>query len=116
MSTSLGTRYSFSHTFLNSSGTATDPTTAVKFYMREHADGTELEWTYNASPVSGTHYPTGMQPITKSGTGVYALAYDTRKPERVTGLWVGTGTVFDSKQQTLFVRHVESATIDPPSS
>jgi hypothetical protein len=115
MSIALGTRYSFTHTFLNSSGTATDPTT-VKFYLREQVDGSEYEWTYNASPVSGTHYPVGMQPVTKSGTGIYAVAYDAKKPERVTGMFVGTGVVYDSEQTTLFVRHAEIATLDPPSS
>jgi hypothetical protein len=116
MSIALGNRHSFvSPTFATSAGTATDPT-VVKFYLREHVDGTELEWTYNASPVSGTHYPVGMQPITRTSAGLYAVAYDSRKPERVTGFWVGTGTVYDALQETLFVRHSELAILDPPSS
>jgi hypothetical protein len=117
MSIALGNRHTFtSPTFQTSAGTATDPTTATKFYLREHVDGTELEWTYNASPTAGTHYPVGMQPIVRVSAGLYTLAYDTRKPERVTGFWVGTGTVYDALQETLFVRHSELAILDPPSS
>jgi hypothetical protein len=59
MSISLGTRYTFTKVFLNDAGTATDPTT-VKFYLREHIDGTELEWTYNARlghALPGRHEP-----------------------------------------------------------
>lgn len=114
-SIALGGRHTFSHTFTNSSGTATDPT-AIKFYLREEIDGTEFEWTYNASPVSGTHYPAGMQPIVRASAGVYTVAYDTRKPERVTGFYVGTGVVYDAAAYPLFVRHVDLAIIDPPSS
>lgn len=113
MSIALGTRYTFTHVFFDD-GSAADPS-VVKFYLREHVDGTELEWTYDESAVEGTHYPTGMEPIVKNGTGDYELAYDSRKPERVTGFWVGTGVVFDSAQTTLFVRHAEIAAIDPPS-
>lgn len=116
MSVSLGNRYTFtSPTFATSAGTATDPT-VVKFYLREEVDGTELEWTYNASPTSGTHYPVGMQPIVRVSAGLFTVAYDTRKPERVTGFFVGTGTVYGATQLTLFVRHVEFALVDPPSS
>lgn len=115
MSVSLGTRYTFEKVFLNAAGAAADPT-AVKFYLCEHVDGTELEWTYSAVAVAGTHYPVGMQPMAKTATGDYSVPYDARKPERVTGMWVGSGTVVDSEQQTLFVRHSEIASIDPPSS
>lgn len=110
----LGNRHTFSHTFTNSSGTATDPTTAIKFYLREEVDGTELEWTHNASPTEGTHYPTGMQPIVRASQGVYTVAYDSRKPERVTGFYVGTGTVFDAALYTLFVRHSPIEFLDDP--
>lgn len=116
MSASLGNRYTFSApTFTTANGTATDPTT-VKFYLREEIDGTELEWTYNASPVAGTHYPVGMQPIVRVSAGLFTVAYDTRKPERVTGLFVGTGVVYGATQLTLFVRHVELSLLDPPST
>ncbi len=116
MSVALGTRYVFGpHTFRNAAGTATDPTT-IKFFMREEVDGTELEWTYNAAAVEGTHYPVGMQPIVKNGTGIYQLSYDARKPERVSGALVGTGTVVESVPFTLFVRHSDIETLDDPSS
>ncbi|MES2211304.1 MAG: hypothetical protein V4515_14170 [Chloroflexota bacterium] len=114
MSIALGTRYTFTKVFLVGS-TPTDPT-VVRFLLREHVDGTELEWTYNAAPVSGTHYPVGMNPVVKNGTGDYSVAYDSRKPERVTGFFVGTGVVFDATATTLFVRHAEIAAIDAPSS
>lgn len=114
MSIALGDRYTFScPTFATAAGTATDPTT-VKFYLREEIDGTELEWTYNAAPTAGTHYPVGMQPIVRASAGVFSVAYDSRKPERVTGLFVGTGTVYGSTQLTLFVRHVEIGFLDSP--
>lgn len=114
MSIALGTRYTFTKVFLVGS-TATDPT-VVRFLLREHVDETELEWTYNAVPVAGTHYPVGMQPIVRASAGSYSVAYDSRKPERVTGFFVGTGVVYDATTTTLFVRHAEIAGIDPPSS
>ena len=114
MSVALGNRYTFScPTFVTSAGTATDPT-VVKFYLREEIDGTELEWTYNAVPVAGTHYPVGMQPIVRVSAGLFTVAYDTRKPERVTGFFVGTGTVYGATQLTLFVRHTEIGFLDNP--
>ncbi len=116
MSILLGNRHTFtSPTFQTSAGTATDPT-VTKFYLREEVDGTELEWTYNASPTAGTHYPVGMQPIARTSAGLYTVAYDSRKPERVTGMWVGTGVVYDATTETLFVRHAPLAMLDPPSS
>jgi hypothetical protein len=57
-----------------------------------------------------------MNPIVRNGAGDYEVDYDSRKPERVTGMWVGTGTVTDSEQATIFVRHSDIATLDPPSS
>lgn len=114
MSILLGNRHTFtSPTFATSAGTATDPT-VVKFYLREEVDGTELEWTYNASPTSGTHYPVGMQPVVRVSAGLFTVAYDSRKPERVTGMWVGTGTVYDAAQETLFVRHAPIEFLDNP--
>lgn len=115
MSIALGTRYTFAHTFLNSAGSAADPT-VVKFYLREEVDGTELEWTFNAAPVAGTHYPVGMNPIVKNGTGDYEVEYDARKPERVSAFFLGTGTVYEGVPFTLFVRHAAIAILDPPSS
>lgn len=115
MSVFLGNRYSFSRTFVNAAGAATDPST-IKFYLREEIDGTELEWTYNASPTAGTHYPTGMQPIVRTSAGIFSVAYDTRKPERVTGFFVGTGTVYDAAAYTLFVRHPPIHFLDHPEA
>lgn len=112
MSIDLGTSYPFAVTFENSAGAATDPS-SVRFLLREEVDGTELEWIYNMSPVAGTHYPVGMNPITRTGAGLFALSFVTRKPERHTGYWLGAGTVFYAEQQTVFVRHSEVSAIDP---
>lgn len=100
----VGSQLSFSVNFQNSSGTDTDPD-AVTFWLREGIDGTELEWTYDAAAVEGTHYPTGMNPIVKDSTGDYSLAFVARKPERHTGVWIGSGTIFQTTQVTAFVRH-----------
>lgn len=116
MSLTLGSAYSFGLTFRNPTTlVATDPS-SIRFLLREEIDGTELEWIYNSSPVSGTHYPVGMNPITRSGTGAYALSYVTRKPERHSGVWVGFGTVYYTEQQTVLVRHLEVSALDPRSS
>jgi hypothetical protein len=102
----IGDPLTFPVLFTNASGTASDPTT-VRFFLLEGVDGTELEWTYDASPVSGTHYPVGANPITKSATGTYSLVWVSRKPERHTGFWLGSGTTFQSQQDAQFVRHSE---------
>lgn len=107
----VGSTHTFSVEFTNTSGTATDPT-VITFFLREHIDGTEREWTYNAVPVEGTHYPTGTNPVVKDGTGAYHLAYVPRKAERHTGFWLGTGTVNQSSQVTALVRHSEVEAID----
>jgi hypothetical protein len=114
MSIALGTSYSFTFHVENAAGTDADPTT-VYFWLREHIDGTELQWTYNASPVSGTHYPAGMNPIVKDSTGDYSLVFVTRKPERHTGFWQGVGSVYYTYQQTLFVRHADVDAVDHPA-
>ena len=113
MSYFVGERYTFTKTFLSGS-TPTDPTTFIKFHLREEVDGTELEWTYNGSPVAGTHYPVGMNAMGRTSAGIYTVAFDLRKPERVTGFFVGAGTVFDAEQTTVLVRHVEIRAIDDP--
>lgn len=101
----IGQALTFSVAFTNDSDTAADPAT-VKFYLREEVDGTELEWTYDDSPVEGTHYPEDMNPITTDSTGTYELVFVARKPERHTGFWNGTGnSVEQSSQVTAFVRH-----------
>jgi hypothetical protein len=109
----IGEALVYSALFTNTSGSATDPTT-IRFFLREGVDGTELQWTYNGSAVEGTHYPTGMNPITRSAAGTYALRYIARKPERHTGFWHGAGNSVDQTSQvTYFVRHNDIATIDP---
>ena len=107
----VGQDLTFSVVFTNSSDIATDPTT-VRFLLREGIDGTELEWLYNAAPVSGTHYPVGANPVVRDSTGTYHVVWLARKAERLTGFWAGTGTVNQSSQVTFFVRHSEVAAID----
>jgi hypothetical protein len=93
---------------------ATSPPTRPRFgsFCVEGIDGTELEWLYNAAPVSGTHYPVGANPIVKDSTGTYHVVWVSRKAERHTGFWAGSGTVNQSSQTTAFVRHSEVAAID----
>lgn len=113
MSYTLGDQYTFQKVFTNSAGTATDPT-LIKLYLREEIDQTELEWTYNASPVSGTHYPAGMNAMVRNGTGDYSVAYVLRKPERITAAFVGTGAVVDAEVITVLVRYTGIDALDPP--
>ena len=109
----IGQLLTFSIQFTNTSGIAADPT-VVKFYLREELDGTELEWTYNAAPVSGTDYPTGMNPITRDSAGAYEVPFVARKPERHTGVWKGSGnSVNQSSLTTAFVRHAAVNLVEP---
>jgi len=107
----VGNSITFSVAFTNASGSATDPT-VVTFSLREHLDGTERQWTYNAVPVEGTHYPTGANPIVRDSAGAFHVVYVTRKPERHVGFWLGTGTVNQSSQTTEFVRHSDLTSND----
>lgn len=107
----IGQALTYSIVFTNSSSIAADPT-VVQFWLREAVDGTELEWTYNAAPVEGTHYPTGANPIVKDSTGTYHVIWVSRKPERHVGFWSGPGVVNQSSQTTAFVRHSDVAGID----
>lgn len=107
----MGDPLTYSVVFENSAGTAADPS-VVRFFLREGVDGTELEWTYNASPVSGTHYPVGANPVVKDATGTYHVVWVSRKPERHTGFWLGSGTVFQSQQETQNVRHSEVGAVE----
>ncbi len=107
----VGQDLTFSVAFTNSSDVATDPTT-VRFLLREGIDGTELEWLYNAVPVSGTHYPVGTNPVVRDSTGAYHVVWVSRKAERHTGFWAGAGAVNQSSQVTAFVQHSELAAID----
>ena len=113
MSVALGSSYTFTFHVENAAGADADPTTVV-FWLREWIDGTELQWTFNASPVSGTHYPAGMNPIVKDSTGDYSLVWVTRKPERNAGFWQGIGSVYYSKPEVVFVRHSEVEAVENP--
>lgn len=107
----VGQALTFSQVFTNSSGVETDPTT-VRFFLRESVDGVEQLWAYNAAPVEGTHYPTGANPIVRSGAGNFSVEWVTRKPERHTGFWHGAGNDVDQTSQvTYFVRHSEVESI-----
>lgn len=109
----VGSQITFSVTFTNSAGADADPT-VVTFWLREEVDGTELQWTYNAAAVEGTHFPTGMNAIVKDSTGDYSLVFIARKPERHSGVWVGSGTIFQTSTSTVLVRHSPIAAIDSP--
>lgn len=108
----VGSTVTFAHVF-EVSGTPTDPT-SIRLLVREGIDGVELEWIYNAAPVSGTHYPVGMNPIARNGAGNFDLDFVARKAERLTGIWIGTGTVNDSAQQTFLIRHTDVQAIENP--
>jgi hypothetical protein len=108
----IGQQLTFSVQFTNSSSVAADPT-AIVFFLREDVDGTELQWTYNAAPVSGTDYPTGMNPMVKDSTGNYHVAFAARKPERHTGVWKGSGAVSQTSLTTYFVRHAAVNLLEP---
>jgi len=110
----IGSQISWSVLFTNAAGADADPS-VVKFWLREEIDGTELSWTYSASPVSGTHYPAGMNAIVKDSVGDYSLAFVARKAERHSGVWVGSGAVYQVPAPTVvFVRHSPIAAIDAP--
>jgi hypothetical protein len=108
----VGGTTTFSVAFTSTTGTATDPT-VITFLLREGIDGTEREWTYNAVPIQGTHYPTGTNPIVRDSAGAFHVVYVTRKPERHVGFWRGTGTVNQSSQVTVFVAHSDVVLVEP---
>lgn len=112
MSIFVGSEVVFAAHFVDGAGADADPD-LVRFFLREGVDATELEWIYNAAPVEGTHYPTGMEPIVRDSAGDYSLPWITRKPERHTGFWVGSGTVDQAIPVTVFVRHTPIAALDP---
>ena len=107
----VGQDITFAVVFTNASDVEADPT-GVRFLLREGVDGVELEWNYNAIPVSGTHYPVGANAMVKDSTGDYHVLWLARKAERHTGFWQGTGTINQTSQTTVFVRHSEVAIID----
>jgi len=109
----VGQDITFATVFTNSSDVEADPT-VVRFLLREGVDGTELEWIYNAAPVAGTHYPVGANAMVKDSAGNYHVLWTARKAERHTGFWVGSGTINQTSQTTVFVRHTDVAAIDGP--
>lgn len=113
MSVALGSSYTFRFHVENAAGADADPTTVI-FWLREAIDGTELQWTYAAVPVAGTHYPVGMNPVVKDSTGDYSVLFVTRKPERHSAFWQGIGSVYYSFAETLFVNHSEVEAVDHP--
>lgn len=113
MSVALGSSYTFRFHVENASGVDADPTTVI-LWLREWIDGTELQWTYNAAPVSGTHYPAGMNPVVKDSTGDYSVIFVTRKPERLSAFWQGIGSVYYTYPETVFVNHSEVDAVDHP--
>lgn len=113
MSVALGSSYTFRFHVENAAGVDTDPT-AVYLWLREGIDTSELQWTFNAAPVAGTHYPVGMNPIVKDSVGDYSLVFVTRKPERLSAFWQGIGGVYYSYVETVFVNHSEVDAVDHP--
>jgi len=109
---SIGSTLTFEAVFADADSAAADPD-LVQFWLREGIDGTELEWTYDASPVEGTDYPTGMNPVVRDSAGVYHVDWVARKAERHTGYWAGSGTVpSQSSEIAYLVRHSDVAAID----
>jgi len=102
----IGSGLTFEVEFTNDAGAAADPTT-ITFYLREHIDGTELTWIYNASPVEGTHYPTGFDAMVRDSLGNFHVDWTARKAERHIGFWLGAGAVSQTAQSTVFVSHTE---------
>jgi len=111
MANHIGSPLTFTERFLNTAGVATDPT-VITFWLREGIGGTELQWTYNAAPVAGTHYPIGANPVVRDSAGVYHVVWVTRKAERHTGAWQGTGAVTQADQETQFVRHPDVSALE----
>ena len=106
----VGSQITFSMKFTDSDGDA-DPD-VVRFLLREEVDGTELEWTYTTSG-GATTSPTGFSStIVRDSEGDFHLNHTARKPERHTGTWTGSGTVFQTSQSTVFVRHSGNSLLD----
>lgn len=108
----VGQAVTFAIVYTNSSDVETNPTSS-RFFLREGVDGVELQWTYNAAPVEGTHYPTGANPIVRGSAGNDSVEWVARKPERLTGFWHGAGNDVDQTAMvTYFVTHTGIAAID----
>lgn len=115
MSLNIAQTFTFTVNFLDAAGADVDPT-VVKMYLREEIDATELEWTYNAAPVEGTHYPVGMNPVVRDSAGDYHVLFLFRKAERHTCFFAGFGNnvvTTVQNQRTMFVRHAGIALVEP---
>ena len=109
----LGELHSFVQKFTTSAGVDADPA-LVEFWLREEIDGTELRWTYTTSGAVTTS-PTGFSSvIVRDSAGDFHLDFNARKPERLTGQWLGVGTVVVYGPETVFVRHSGVRAIQPP--
>ncbi len=109
MSLEIGELYTFSQQVTNAAGTLANPTT-IEFWLREEVDGTELQWILAPST-----FPSGFAAMATAGTGLFSVAYNTRKPERVTGQWRITGSfILVNPAETVFVRHSGIVAIDNP--
>jgi hypothetical protein len=113
MSIEIGEVHRFSQKFTDAAGADADPV-FVEFWLREGVDGTELQWTYTTiGPV--TTSPAGFSSIiAKDSVGDFHLDFNARKPERLTGHWVGVGTVLVNAPETVFVRYSGISAIDNP--
>jgi hypothetical protein len=113
MSIEIGELHTFSQKFTTSAGVDADPAT-VEFWLREGIDGTELQWTIT-NPGLVTTSPTGFSSvIVRDSAGDFHLDFNARKPERLTGHWVGVGTVLVNAPETVFVRYSGIFAIDNP--
>ena len=112
MSLEIGEIKSFVQKFTTAAGVDADPA-VVRFWLREHIDGTELEWSYTTSGAVVTS-PTGFTSvIVRDSAGDFHLDFNARKPERITGQWTGLGTVIVHPPETVFVRHSAIAALEP---
>lgn len=107
----VGSLIVWSKLFTNAAGAAADPD-VVRFFIREEVDGTELEWKYTTSGAV-TVTPTGQSAIVRDSAGTFHVNFVPSKPERHTGHWVGSGTIFQASVLTVLVRHSLITAVDP---
>ena len=110
---SIGSTLTFSVVFTDAEGGVANPD-LVEFWLREEIDGTELQWTINGATGTAITTPTGMNALVRDSTGLFHLSFVARKPERQSGYWRGSGTIFQASEDTAFVRHSAIGAIDSP--
>jgi hypothetical protein len=108
----LGELHTFTQKFTTSAGVDADPV-VVDFWLREEVDGTELQWSVTGATGAVLLTPAGFSAMVKDSVGDFHVDYTTRKPERVTGQWIGAGTVLVNPPETLLVRHSLISGIEP---